>query len=81
VRYTALLLPGHEPGVYVAFVPALDLVTQGEGIEGAIQAAREAATLAVRGLVRDGEEVPVEPAGGIVAGIEVAVPAEATAVA
>ena len=40
MRYTVLLLPGEDPDVYVAFVPALDVVTQGESIDDAVRAAR-----------------------------------------
>lgn len=77
MRYTALLLPGQEPGVYVAFVPALDVVTQGSTVADALVAAREAATLAVRGMVEDGEEVPVESTGAVVETIDVPVPVPA----
>lgn len=77
MRYTTLLLPGHEPDVYVAFVPVLDVVTQGGTIAEALVAAREAATLAIRGMIEDGEEVPVEPPGAIVEAIDVPVPVPA----
>ncbi len=32
VRFTTLLLPDQEPDAYVAFVPALNVVTQGVGV-------------------------------------------------
>ena len=81
MRYTVLLLLGQVSDVYVAFVPALDVVTQGDTIAEAVAAAREAATLAVRGMIKDGEDVPVERAQAIVETIDVPlpVPAEATA--
>jgi predicted RNase H-like HicB family nuclease len=81
MRYTVLLLPETDPDVYVAYVPVLDVVTQGDTFEEALVAAREAATLAVRAMLRDGEDVPPEPAGAIVASVEVPVPVEAGAVA
>lgn len=80
MRYTVLLLPETDPGVYVAYVPVLDVTTQGDTFEEALSAAREAATLAVRGLIADGEEIPTEPGGAITASIDVPVPiAEAVA--
>ena len=36
--------PGFE-GYYYAYIPTLDLTTQGKGIEGAMQAARDLAEL------------------------------------
>ena len=77
MRYTVLLLPGQEPDVYVAFVPALDVVTQGGTVAEALVAAREAATLAIRGMLEEGEEVPVEPPGAMVETIDVSVPVPA----
>ena len=74
MRYTVLLLPGEEPGIYVAFVPALDVVTQGRGIERALVAAEEASALAVSGMIEDGEEVPIERGCAVTAAIEVPVP-------
>lgn len=81
MRCTTLLLPGEDPDLYVAFVPALDVVTQGEGIEGALLDAREASILAVRGMIEDGEVVPIEAAGAVVETIDVpvSVAAETTA--
>lgn len=47
MRYTVVLEPTQEaehPGWYYAHIPALDLTTHGEGIEGALAAARELAS-------------------------------------
>ena len=77
MRYTVLLLPETDPDVYVAYVPVLDVTTQGDTFEEALTAAREAAILAVRGMMADGEEVPTEPAGAITASIDVPVPTTA----
>ena len=81
MRHTALLLPETDPDVYVVYVPVLGVVTQGKSFEEALVAAREAATLAVAGLADDGEEIPAEPAGAVVASVDVPVPAQAAAVA
>ena len=81
MRYSVLLLPETDPDVYVAYVPVLGVVTQGDTLEDALVAAREAAVLAVRGMVADGEEVPTEPAGAVVSAVEVTIPAAAEAVA
>lgn len=81
MRYTVLLLPGEDPEVYVAFVPGLDVVTQGDGREGAIAAAREASILAVKDMIEGGEEILVERGDAIVATIEVDVPVPAAATA
>jgi predicted RNase H-like HicB family nuclease len=76
MRYTVLLLPESDPEVYVAYVPVLGVTTEGRTFEEAVTAAHEAATLAVRGLVADGEEVPTEPAGAVVASVDVPVPSQ-----
>ena len=44
MRYTILLEPTREPahpGWYYAHIPALDLTTHGQGIEGALRAAED----------------------------------------
>ncbi len=81
MRYTVLLLPGHDPGIFVAFVPALDVVAQGENIERAIAAAEEASALAIEAMIEDGEDVPTERGLAITATIDVPVPVAAEAVA
>lgn len=75
MRYTILLTPEVGPNVYVAYVPILGIVTQGATVEAALEAAREATYLEIMGRLDDGEEGPVESAGGIGASIEVEVPA------
>lgn len=79
MRCTALLVPERDPDVYVAYVPVLDVTTQGSTIEAALAAAREAVTLARRGLVADGEPVLEEPPGAITASVELPTPARLTA--
>lgn len=75
MRYTILLTPEVNPNVYVAYVPVLGIVTQGATVDAALDAAREATYLEIMGRLDDGEDVPVEPASGIVASIEIEVPA------
>jgi predicted RNase H-like HicB family nuclease len=79
MRYTVLLFPGEDPEVYVAFVPGLDVVTQGEGVEGALVAAREASVLALKDMIEAGEEILAEPPGAIVETIDVPLPVPAGA--
>ena len=74
MRYTVLLFPGEDPEVYVAFVPGLDVATQGEGIDGALAAAREASILALEEMIERGDEILVEPEGAIVETIDVSLP-------
>lgn len=74
MRYTVLLVPGEDPAVYVAYVPGLDVTTQGEGRAGALAAAHEASILAIEDMIERGEEILAEPPGAIVETIEVDVP-------
>jgi predicted RNase H-like HicB family nuclease len=74
MRYTVLLVPGENSAVYVAYVPVLDVVTQGASLEHALAMAKEASELVVEDLVGRGEAIPDEPAGAVVANVEVAVP-------
>ena len=78
VHDTALLLPGREPDVSVAFVPAPDVVTQGGTVAAALVAARAAAIGAVRGTIEEGEEPSAAPPGAIVETIDVPVPLPAS---
>ncbi len=58
-RYTILLHPDPEQGGYTVTVPALPgCVTEGDTLEEAIAMAREAIALHIRGMIRDGEEIP-----------------------
>ena len=52
--------PGFPPGFYYAHVPALDLTTHGEGIEGAKAAARDLIQLWVEEKRSRAEPVPLE---------------------
>ncbi len=61
MRYTVVIESTNEPdhpGWYYAHIPALDLTTHGEGIEGAAQAARELVGAWVAELKANGKPVP-----------------------
>jgi predicted RNase H-like HicB family nuclease len=64
MRYSLLIEPvreaGFPPGYYYAHVPALDLTTHGEGIEGAKAAAKDLIRLWVEEKRARGEPVPRE---------------------
>ena len=63
-HYTILLHPDKEQGGYWVSVPALPgILTQGDTLEEAIAMAREAIELHIRGMIRDGEEIPEDDAG------------------
>ncbi|MHB1158124.1 MAG: type II toxin-antitoxin system HicB family antitoxin [Phycisphaerales bacterium] len=65
LRYTVVIEPTHEadhPGWFYAHVPALDLTTHGEGVEGALAAARDLINGWVAELRSTGKPVPVEDA-------------------
>lgn len=79
MHYTVLLSPESDPPGYVAYVPLLGVVTQGETIEAALQAAGEAARLGIRGRLRHDEAVPAEPVDCVLAKIEVELPVPAAA--
>jgi len=73
MRYTVVLEPTQEaehPGWYYAHIPALDLTTHGEGIEGALAAAQDLATGWIEELKLKGLPVP-EEANSFVSQIEV----------
>lgn len=53
----------------------LGATTKGRTVEDALVATREAATLAVLGLVDDDEEVPTERDGAFTASLDVSIPA------
>ena len=74
MRYTVILEPTNEPdkpGWYYAHIPVLDLTTQGLGLEGAMEAARDLAAGWVAELRAAGKEIPVETQG-FVGQIEIA---------
>jgi antitoxin HicB len=59
--YTILLDPDPEEGGFTVTVPALPgVITQGETVDACIERAREAISLHIEGLVRDGDPVPEE---------------------
>jgi len=64
MRYSIVIEPVNEPGFpprfYYAHVPALDLTTHGEGIEGAKAAARDLIQLWVEEKRSRAEPVPLE---------------------
>lgn len=70
-----MVIKGEEPGVHVAYVPALAVVTQGSSLEIALAMAKEASELVVEDLVDRGEAVPEEEPGAVVSTIEVEAPA------
>lgn len=74
MRYTVVLVPG-KVAAYVAYVPAIPgCVTQGDSLEDAIAMAQDAAEALLADMAEDGEELPIEVPGAVVATIEVAVP-------
>lgn len=83
MRYTVILIADEQSGGYVARVPAiLGCVTQGESIEEALMMAQDAASAMIESMIDHDEEVPTEDAARtIVASIDVAIPAAASAVA
>ena len=63
MRYSVLLEPIQEPGFvgwYYAHIPTLDLTTHGQGMEGALTAARELVGLWIAEKRANGEVVPTE---------------------
>lgn len=63
MRYSVFLEPVNEPefqGYYYAHVPALDLTTHGQGIEGALAAAKELIEAWISEKKTRGEPVPTE---------------------
>lgn len=60
-RYTILLDPDPDLGVYTITVPSLPgVVTQAANINDALARAREAIEVHLHGLIEDGEEIPEE---------------------
>lgn len=63
MRYSVLLEPIHEPefsGYYYAHIPTLDLTTHGQGVEGALAAARDLVEVWVTEKHAHGESIPTE---------------------
>lgn len=73
-RYTVVIEPTREPehpGWYYAHVPALDLTTHGEGVQGALEAAQDLIAGWIAELREVGKAVPIED-GAFVTQVEVA---------
>ena len=73
MRYSVFLEPVNEPefkGFYYAHIPTLDLTTHGQGIEGALAAAKELIEAWVAEKRAHGEVVPVE-AKSLIAQVEI----------
>lgn len=73
MRYSVFLEPVKEPefaGYYYAHIPTLDLTTHGQGMEGALAAARDLVTAWIGEKRAHGEDVPTE-SQSLVAQIEV----------
>ena len=63
MRYSVLLEPVQEPefsGFYYAHIPTLDLTTHGQGVEGALAAARDLVEVWVAEKRACGEVIPTE---------------------
>lgn len=63
MRYSVFLDPVNEPefrGYYYAHIPTLDLTTHGQGIEGALAAAKELMEAWIAEKRAQGEPVPIE---------------------
>lgn len=63
MRYSVLLEPVQEPGFegyYYAHIPVLDLTTHGQGVEGALEAARELVEAWIAEKRSHNEPVPTE---------------------
>ncbi len=60
-RYTVVLIPDPESGVFTVQVPAFpECVTQGETVEEALEMARDVIRLTVESRLAHGESSPVE---------------------
>lgn len=74
MRYTVVMLTEPEIDGYVVHVPTVGITTQGYSNEHALEMAAEAAQLRLEVMVEDGEELPTEPLGAIIAAIDVSLP-------
>ena len=73
MHFSIFLEPIEEAGFegwYYAHVPALDLTTQGEGIEGATAAAKDLVELWIAEKHQNGEPIPKET-GSYITRIEI----------
>ena len=79
MRYTVVMVPDGTTGGYVVYVPAIPgCTTQGDSLDDALAMALDAATGLLEVAIEHDEYVPTEPAGAVVASIEVdvSIPAE-----
>ncbi len=63
MRYSVLLEPVQDPefpGYYYAHIPTLDLTTHGQGVEGALAAARDLVEAWITEKRAGGESIPTE---------------------
>jgi antitoxin HicB len=78
--YTIMLTPDHDEGGFVVSVPALPgCFTQGDTLEEALANAREAITVHVLGLLKDGEPVPEETEQPLLIPVKIDVPVRSVA--
>lgn len=70
-QYTVLMFP--EDDAWVAYVPALDIATQGDDEEHVAAMARDAIELWITVALERGEEIPVEQGEPVVRQVAVAV--------
>ena len=83
MRYTVIYEKICEPtfeGEYYAHVPAFDLTTQGEGIEGAKAAAEDMVDAWIRSKLDDGEPIPPSDEDAFLGSIDVHIEAPHDAV-
>ncbi len=60
-RYTVVLIPDPETGVYTVYVPTLpECVTEGATIEEALERARDVIRLTLESRLAHGEPIPEE---------------------
>jgi antitoxin HicB len=79
-QYTIILQPEPEEGGYPVLVPALPgCFTQGETVQKCMERAKEAIALHIEGLLADGEPIPEDEVGAVLAVVQVEVPAASTA--
>jgi predicted RNase H-like HicB family nuclease len=75
MRYTVVLVPGEQPGRYVAYVPVIPgCVTQGDSIAEALAMAKDAADAMLAVAADHNENTPTEPDGVVIRSIKVVVP-------
>lgn len=82
MRFTVVLIPDECSDRYAAYVPAIPgCFTYGDTVEETLARAQDAATGILTLAIEQDDDIPIEPAGAIIANIEVAVavPAEAAA--